>query len=391
MNTPDRPESKNDLNAVFEKIQEIAAKSVNGNYIYRGEPKCYQKPPYCGKISSSLWRECKKEMGEAVFNVEYIQKGLLNDAKLHIEDLSQAFRASLPVFPGVDEEDTDEISDFETLTEIQHYGGKTNLIDFTTDYLIALFFACDGHNDKDGRVILQKTEDITNMIKAPLNPRHRVITQKSVFVCPPKGFIEPHEVEIVTIPSNLKQPMLNHLQKYHGISTETIYNDLHGFIKHQSIHQKAYIEFYIGWSHLQQHNYNLAIENLNLAIEQNPDFPLAYYCRGLAFYKIGEYSHAIQEFSFLIERSPQFTMAHHVRGVTYLHLEEWDTARADLMEARNRKVDIIKVFRNEHESVGSFETEYEVKLPEDIASMLMPEQDTHEINGIHDRTTSLQY
>ena len=84
-------------------------------------------------------------------------------------------------------------------------------------------------------------------------------------------------------------------------------------------------------------------------------------------------------------------MAHHVRGVTYLHLEEWDTARADLMEARNRKVDIIKVFRNEHESVGSFETEYEVKLPEDIASMLMPEQDTHEINGIHDRTTSLQY
>ena len=53
-------------------------------------------------------------------------------------------------------EDIDETTDFEILTEIQHYGGKTNLIDFTTDYFIALFFACDGHHDKKGRIILQK-------------------------------------------------------------------------------------------------------------------------------------------------------------------------------------------------------------------------------------------
>ena len=51
-----------------------------------------------------------------------------------------------------------ETVDFEILTEIQHYGGKTNLIDFTTDYLIALFFACDGHHDKEGRIIMQKTK-----------------------------------------------------------------------------------------------------------------------------------------------------------------------------------------------------------------------------------------
>ena len=36
---------------------------------------------------------------------------------------------------------TEKARDFEILTEIQHYGGKTNLIDFTTDYFIALFFA----------------------------------------------------------------------------------------------------------------------------------------------------------------------------------------------------------------------------------------------------------
>ena len=82
---------------------------------------------------------------------------------------------------------------------------KTNLIDFTTDYLVALFFACDGHHDKDGRVILQKADEIQDMIKYPRNPRHRVAGQKSVFVRHPKGFIEPHKNNIVIIPANLKK------------------------------------------------------------------------------------------------------------------------------------------------------------------------------------------
>ena len=86
---------------------------------------------------------------------------------------------------------TYEIDDHEILIEIQHYGGRTNLIDFTTDHLIALFFACDGAPDKDGRVIRQKTETIKDLIKHPRNPRHRIKAQKTVFVIPPNGFVEP--------------------------------------------------------------------------------------------------------------------------------------------------------------------------------------------------------
>ena len=39
------------------------------------------------------------------------------------------------------------------LTQLQHRGGKTNLIDFTRNILIALFFACDGHFEEEGRII----------------------------------------------------------------------------------------------------------------------------------------------------------------------------------------------------------------------------------------------
>ena len=70
--------------------------------------------------------------------------------------------------------------DIEILTELQHYGGKTNLIDFITDYFIAIFFACDGHPNEDGRVILlQRTNEIESIIIRPQNPRHRVIAQKA--------------------------------------------------------------------------------------------------------------------------------------------------------------------------------------------------------------------
>lgn len=134
-----QPESSSDLNTAFEKIQEIAAKSTSSDYIYRGEPEHYQEDPYRGKVSSSLWRQFKKEMGEEPFDITTIQGQMLDVAKSHTHE-------------------TDEI---EIMTELQHYGGQTNLIDFTTDYHIALFFACDGSDNKDGRVILlPKTEDI---------------------------------------------------------------------------------------------------------------------------------------------------------------------------------------------------------------------------------------
>ena len=210
------------LNAVFEKIQEIAAKSSDGDYIYRGEPKHYQK------VSSSLWRECSKTLGTDQFDITAIQDQMLEVVKSYTRY-------------------TPEAEDFEILTELQHYGGQTNLIDFTTDALIALFFACDGPHKTCGRVILfQKTEEKTTRyrVKEPRNPQTRVMAQKSIFVQPPKGFIEPEQYKTIMIAKNLKQPMLEYLRKHHGISTRTIYNDLHGFIRNQSSHQETYIAFY---------------------------------------------------------------------------------------------------------------------------------------------------
>lgn len=44
----------------------------------------------------------------------------------------------------------------ESLTLLQHHGSPTRLIDITSDWKVALFFACEGDDSKDGRVFLVK-------------------------------------------------------------------------------------------------------------------------------------------------------------------------------------------------------------------------------------------
>ena len=103
---------QNDLNAVLEILREIAEKSDSGNYIYRGEPEDYDR------VSSSLWRECKRKMETEDFDIQAIEDPILESAKNY----------------------TPEQEEIEIWAELQHYGGHTNLIDFTTDSHIALFF-----------------------------------------------------------------------------------------------------------------------------------------------------------------------------------------------------------------------------------------------------------
>ena len=313
-------------------LREIEQKSEVGGYIYRGERKCNPK------VSSKLYRDFEIESEH--FDIEVVQKEMLAAAKKHTGDLPQDFRLEVTTLPDVMAELIEEARDFEILTEIQHYGGKTNLIDFTTDYFIALFFACDGRYEEDGRVILQRIDQIKNMITHPRNPRHRVIAQKSVFIRPPRGFIEPHESDIVIIPANLKQSLLQHLRDYHGISTEVIYNDLHGFIRNQDIHGDAYTHFYRGFAcqnrgdeaptpKEMERKYDEAITHYTKAIELKPDLAEAYNNRGNAYADQGDFDSAISDYNIVIQLNPNYAEAYSNRGAAYYKKGDFDSAISD--------------------------------------------------------------
>ena len=273
---------------IFDIIQEIANLSIEGNFLFRGEPK-----HHC-KISSTLYRECERIIQDAGlegelsdFNIENIESEIPNQVR--------AFMTS-----------GDQVSDLSIFTQLQHYESQTNLIDFTTDFNIALFFACDGQPKENGRVIVQNRNLVP--IEQPLGIEHRILAQKSVFVRPKRGYIDPDEAhyKVVCIPANLKKDILRYLRNTNGITTEKIYNDVHGYIRNQEVHESAYNEFYIAFAYQnkaesmqnpeKKHElWDKAIKRFDKAIEYNANFYLAYANRSTLYLNKGGYSKARED------------------------------------------------------------------------------------------------
>ena len=305
------------LNRVFETIQEIAEASADDDYIYRGEPEHYDK------VSSSLYREVPEieELEGMRFDIALFQEDVLEEAKTYISKT----------------DDIDETDDIGILTQLQHFGGKTNLIDFTEDYLIALFFACDGSHEKDGRVILLRRKSEDYEVKTPRRKITRVESQKSVFVESLDGFVEPDFA--VTIPAELKLPIFNYLGKHHRISIETIYNDLHGFIR-----RSAHAEWLKGLTcqrkasesendkkkpeHLEN-----AITHYTEALKLKPNFDMAYTNRGIAYGHKDEVDSAFKDFNTAIDLNPQGFEAYIHRGIVFISRGEANSAIKDCSKA----------------------------------------------------------
>ena len=206
----------------LERIQGVMREVVRkasareGTCVYRGEPECY-----C-VVSSRLYRQCPNSENEA-FDMGRVEQEMAENARQY----------------------TTVADDGEILTEIQYFGGATNLIDFTDDYLVALFFASVEGDGKDGRVVLHWPESETMV--TPKQTISRVVSQKSVFVRPRRGFIVPDaRDETVVVPGNLKASLLSFLERFHGISERTVYNDIHGFIGHQTPSRSRYAREFPG-------------------------------------------------------------------------------------------------------------------------------------------------
>ena len=288
------------LDDVLQIISKLARKAAVADYIYRGEPERYEQ------ISSSFYRALPVKL-PAGFNVDNIQASALEDARRF----------------------TFESDDLAILTELQHYGGKTNLIDFTADYHIALFFACDGRHTQDGRVIfLERNGNMKSHIHEPHSPVNRVIAQKSVFVRPPSGYIEVDQDDIVIIPSSLKFPILEHLRKAHGIYDETVYNDLHGFIRYAETHQDAFRHLLTAHTNLMNSDYRSAIYSLTKSLDLKPT-SLAYSNRGEAYINVGEYDDAIADYDRIIAIDPNDAAAYNNRGTAKVHKGDYEGAISD--------------------------------------------------------------
>ena len=317
----------------IEDIFDVTRFCDGGKYIFRGEKKDY------GQVTSGLYRG-------------------YNDANLLAEqDNALLLGAHERIIKGARKHLPGGASDIEVLTELQHYGGKTNLIDFTKNLHIALFFACDGKFDEDGRLILVDVEALDEVkdkytLVSPTGKNPRAIFQSSAFVQPHKGYLEKADYQSVVVKAELKNELLTYLQKHHDISAETVYNDIHGFIRNQSIGTATNDEFYLGLSCSTSGDFEKGILHYTKAIKRNPRLLSAYTNRGINFLQLHRYNEAIADHTKAIELLPRRSLNYFLRGMTYKHAGNLDAAVVDY----NKAIEIGHPLAAQHTGLGEIYT-----------------------------------
>lgn len=313
-----------------EKFLKPILKACEGKrYLFRGTTESYEE------INSSLYRWAKDKV---VFHGEYspfnMEKEILERAKIHFADSA---------------------SNIEKLTDLQHLQqdhGKTNLIDFSRNLYIALFFACDEEQHEeagellllDSAKIVKKPDVVYAELQSSSAPflidpantqtsQKRVTFQNSVFVYPPSGYINKNLCKIIPVAADLKQSILEHLRKIHNIHADTIYNDLIGFVANEKNYETSAVLFHQGVASLNKGEYEEAIQKYDEAIELNPNHVEFYNNRGLAKKNLGQYQEAIDDYDKAIELDPNDAELYSNRGVAKNDLKLHREAIADYDKA----------------------------------------------------------
>ena len=396
MNELNQIELNTELGRILEIIHEIADKSADNDYIYRGEAKHYTE------ARSGLYRAyVEGKVGNP--DVMGSQRSILDK----IEEYLPEVKKNTPS---------------EILAHLQHYGAKTNLIDFTTNYLVALYFACEKEHGVNGQVLMiERKNGDYEVIEAPKTIR-RAESQKSVFVQSPNGFIT--ATRTVNIPYYLKKPIIIYLKKYHNINEGHIYNDIHGFIKsadtathHLEIHkgkqmreiwavlrrranrrnntpaeqeildliepaafdkvvchystalslEEKCLEAYIGLCEIYalKHKYDSCIEYYNKAIKLYPDNAELYSYRGKIYYYKNDLKCAAEDYNQAIARWAMNAYFYYERCAIYMKQEEWARVRADIAHLKElfRENTLLK-------KLAEYAEDEEINLPDDIKKML---------------------
>ena len=250
--------------------------------------------------------------------------------------------------------------DLELLADLQHHGAATCLIDFTTNALIALWFACrDETPQKAGKVVAMATDDTarfasvgSDSIEEKIDffldkdklwkwePSHlstRIVTQQSVFVFG-TGTIDATHYESTQIARGSKGKIREVLQERFGITEQHLFSDFPGFALSHG-HDRPYRDytaddyFYLGVKSHQQGDYEKAREFYDQALTRDSQNVGVHNNRGLAKAAQKDYPGALADYDEALRLDPQSVKVYNNRGLAKAAQEDYPGALADYDEA----------------------------------------------------------
>ena len=152
------------------------------------------------------------------------------------------------------------LTNLELLADLQHYGAATCLIDFTSNALTALWFACrDEDRRRPGKVVAMADapgrfslvdpadfpEDPTGFLSEdklwkwkPIHLNIRIVTQQSVFIFGPRK-IDEKDYESVVIDEGSKRKIRGELARRFDIREQYLFRDFPGFVI-SNAHDRTY-------------------------------------------------------------------------------------------------------------------------------------------------------
>ena len=263
--------------------------------------------------------------------------------------------------------------DLYALAYCQHHGAKTNLIDFTSNPLIALWFACAGEKEqkKDaavvyiensfemvnensnlGDLLLPYKRSITPTIFIPPYFDRRIIAQQSILLLLPSGKMIAHEYRSVVIKAEAKPEILKKLREI-GISRNVLFPDVTGFFEWYKSDNRDIIcdlmaeakQCNKGSAHTNALNIYLKCEQLALRAFGRKDVRLAtiWGSIGEQYFELARYSDAIR---------------YHLKALTlrntYWGEDHMETAKShSSLGANYRGQDLMKAALKHHEKAVS--------------------------------------
>ena len=316
---------------------------------------------YLGGLIKQIKNINKKQVHSSIFR-KFFDKGIWHNSfnPLYIEELTVE-RAKKYFSLST--------RNIEILTNLRHYGCDVNLIDFTHNPYIALFFSCVGEIseeegvEENGQFICLKSNELKylkdidysylktasniGLIEPSYNSSisNRIIAQDSVFVCSPKGYLDDdmNGLHIKKIKHDDKIMILDYLMKVHHIVEATIYNDVIGFIKNEENTKPYMIHFYKGLSLNNLTNeskendtkslYKKLIIEYDSYIKSYSLSSLPYFYRGSAKQELSELKEAIIHYDKAIELLPNIGVYYGCRGSAKQELGELEEAIIDYDKA----------------------------------------------------------
>ena len=142
-----KPTAKSLIAGYLEQLAErIGDGRISEAYAFRGQADA------AWKVESAAFRRLEESGGGTPDKkqiITYLQRDILEPARMN----------------GYGSQNGQRLSDLELLAELQHHGAATCLIDFTREFLIAMWFACQIHKDEsdketDGKIFIVNINDL---------------------------------------------------------------------------------------------------------------------------------------------------------------------------------------------------------------------------------------